>query len=372
MKTDVSTSSEYSGEAKNNKGELPADFEWEKYLLFNKDLVDAGIDTREKAIHHWITCGSKSNRMYAINRKLVPDDFDCEAYLELKPGLKKKLALDLMMKFLAHWLKHGRVNNRKYRRDFHLFDETRPTHQFGASVFGFISTEFGLGEFPRGVCRALDGQVPFSSFAVNSSVQSNKDTSFVGEVDDKKPSYPINLISLNPPEARNLLSDVAHKEFFRGRLNIALWAWELDEFPEEWEGVFKHFDQIWTGSEFCKEVFEKKSPVPVMKVDIPLTFDPNDVSEYMRSHPKLTTCSETTFKVLCSFDYLSDVYRKNPFAVVDAFNKAFSAADDVVLIIKTLNADKLPHISAAFETYARETGLGDKIIFIDECFAQAR
>lgn len=52
--------------------DLPLDFNWEWYLELNPDLIRAGLNTKEKAIEHWLKYGYKENREFKDPSSLPP------------------------------------------------------------------------------------------------------------------------------------------------------------------------------------------------------------------------------------------------------------------------------------------------------------
>jgi hypothetical protein len=52
---------------------LPSDFDWRTYVGNYKDLREAGIDTKEKAVEHWLKIGRKEGRTYKEIPMEVPD-----------------------------------------------------------------------------------------------------------------------------------------------------------------------------------------------------------------------------------------------------------------------------------------------------------
>jgi glycosyltransferase involved in cell wall biosynthesis len=71
---------------------------------------------------------------------------------------------------------------------------------------------------------------------------------------------------------------------------------------------------------------------------------------------------ENSYVFLFNFDFASVVERKNPFALVRAFAKAFDKNDDAVLVIKSLNA----HWARQTWLELKQAAEGLKIRLIDE------
>ena len=122
------------------------------------------------------------------------------------------------------------------------------------------------------------------------------------------------------------------------------WLWELERMPARWIHAFSFCDEIWAASRFVEDIFAVEqrrdvhllhsavlAPRPAVAVSrIDLGFDPD----------------ATVF--LFMFDFASYAARKNPGAVVRAFQAAFPRDDEnTCLVIKTQNADLRPELWTA-------------------------
>src|SRR5206468_4238950 len=77
--------------------------------------------------------------------------------------------------------------------------------------------------------------------------------------------HPANLVCVNADQhfvvASHLTDGVC-----RDRRNIAVWFWELPEFPEEWHDRFVHYDEIWAASSFIANTLAPVAPIPVVRM----------------------------------------------------------------------------------------------------------
>jgi glycosyltransferase involved in cell wall biosynthesis len=204
----------------------------------------------------------------------------------------------------------------------------------GVNVCGFIDGEFGLGESVRSTIRSLESQgIPVAINNLNIEIaQRRKDTSFADFSADNP--YPINIIQLNGDRIHEL--EKAFKgEYLKGKYNIGYWAWELQDFPDNWRAGLYAFDEIWALSNYCADGFARVSPVPVL--GMPLSVETR-VSDVTRAHLKLP---EDKFIFLFTFDYGSVYERKNPLGAIRAFKEAFGEDDRVLLFIKSINGSLL-------------------------------
>ena len=64
--------------AEDNIHLLPKDFDAKAYLNLNPDLAPNGVNTKQKAIEHYLICGIKEKRLYCIPsiKKIVPQQYE--------------------------------------------------------------------------------------------------------------------------------------------------------------------------------------------------------------------------------------------------------------------------------------------------------
>ena len=129
----------------------PSDFNWKVYVNNYQDLRDAGIDTEEEALEHWLNFGQKEGREYgralppgsqAVARERgdpqglaafagkglkklrraapaayaddprLPPDFDWETYVANYGDLQ---GINTKERAAKHWLKTGKKEGRTYK-----------------------------------------------------------------------------------------------------------------------------------------------------------------------------------------------------------------------------------------------------------------
>lgn len=141
--------------------------------------------------------------------------------------------------------------------------------------------------------------------------------------------YRVNLFMLNADEmipARNHLG----QGLFDGGYNIGCWAWELSQLPDAWLPSLEVVDEIWAPSRFIQQAVAEKTRRPVIRM--PLVVEPDEVQMPRASFG----LPERRFLFLFFFDFSSFIGRKNPWAVIDAFQRAFpsESSEEVGLVIK--------------------------------------
>jgi len=148
--------------------------------------------------------------------------------------------------------------------------------------------------------------------------------------------FPINLVQLNGDQISRFI-DLYGADYFKDKYNITHWSWESLEFPDEWLDALNYFDEIWTPSNFCIESIAPVAKVPVIKIPFAINL-PNP-----EANRKTLNLPADKFIFLFIFDFCSLFERKNPMAVVEAFERAFGKNDDrALLVIKTANGKLHP------------------------------
>lgn len=217
----------------------------------------------------------------------------------------------------------------------------------GLSVIAHADAELGVGESSRRLYSLLQASgletnlVPFR--ANGSRRQHVSKYAF-----SKLATNPSLISAVNPDQLGHLLSE--HPEAFKYASNhIGFWAWELPDFPDAYRPAVDLVDEIWTISDFCKEAISKSSSAPVRKVSLPVPL-PSQTSI-----PRQTVggSANGNFTILVSFDFFSDVRRKNPAAAIASYLKAFSDKDRTRLIVKSINGDRFPVEQATLRELAK-------------------
>ncbi|MCS3871631.1 hypothetical protein J3D55_004547 [Chryseobacterium ginsenosidimutans] len=133
---------------------------------------------------------------------------------------------------------------------------------FGVNISGYINKQFGLGEGVRSNIRAVKTtDIPYviNDFNIVLSKHVMDETQSALTVSEENP-YNINLVQINIDRLHSVMQET-DKSYFQNKYNIAFWAWELENFPEESKVFFNLFNEIWVPSNFCTEAISKVSPV---------------------------------------------------------------------------------------------------------------
>ena len=141
-------------------------------------------------------------------------------------------------------------------------------------------------------------------------------------------------------------------------LRIGYWAWELEQFPAGWERFFEGYHEIWCPSSFTAQALAQRSPVPVIAVphlpDWPLL---EARAGALRNRQQQRRNAGEPFTFITLFDFWSTTARKNPEAVIRAFQQAFPrtaiGTPAVRLLIKVSSAEQFPQQAAALRALSK-------------------
>ena len=221
----------------------------------------------------------------------------------------------------------------------------------GLNLAGYFNHQTGIGESVRCAARAARAaDIPISCIQLKcATLIRGQDTEFADRLVEDNPHL-VNLFHLIPTQGQDV--DRAHGPGFRkGKYNIAYWAWELEDFPSGWVSLHRYFDEIWAPSRFAADAIASKLPLPTLVMPHAIDFPIPEGNFRARFD-----LPENLFLFLFAFDLNSLSARKNPEAVIRAFQKAFSGASmPTGLVIKTQGAESNPEDFAQLQEIARET-----------------
>ena len=205
----------------------------------------------------------------------------------------------------------------------------------GINIVGFLTADLGLGESARCMVRAADtARIPTALVPLKLNCKNRLgDQTYAARLTEANP-HDVNIVHVDPPASRDL--DHHHGKNFRaGKYNIAYFAWELPEFPDDWVPSFDYYDEIWCPSDFARAAIAEKSPLPVLTfphaISIPA---PTEDNATLRARLQLPA---TPFLFLTLFDLNSYAARKNPRAALAAFRDSGLPATAANLVVKVQN-----------------------------------
>jgi len=206
---------------------------------------------------------------------------------------------------------------------------------FGINVAGHFKGTLGIGEAARNYAIAIrNKKIPH---VLNTVQAGKKDTDTSFEHFDKKNPHPLNLLIFNAYPTKWIYKKLGSK-YFKNKYNIAIWFWELSDFPEKWIDRFQYYNEIWVASNFLVNSISKLSPIPVIKIECPVVIDEK---KFVANRSKFKLNNED-YAFLFIFDFDSVFERKNPIGLIDAFNQTFDENEKVILVIKAMNGQRYP------------------------------
>lgn len=213
--------------------------------------------------------------------------------------------------------------------------ERRPVAPFGVNLVGYAFAELGIGEDVRMAGRALHAAgVPFTviDFPPGGDVR-QQDQSIAEWVSDR-PVYPVNIVCLTALEHLRWYAERG-SSWCRDRYTIGYWPWELQDWPANWKHCFSLVDEVWVSSRHTLRAVASVSPVPVRHMPMAVA-----LPEIRRTTRSRWNLPKNACLFVFSYDGNSGLARKNPIAIVRAFQTAFPPGDEAAgLVIKCMRQD---------------------------------
>ena len=190
----------------------------------------------------------------------------------------------------------------------------------------------GMGEHIRGVFRALRAagmKVSVRDVYGFGGRDPDIQAEFTGSVVQEFSSA-INIFCLNGDEIEPALRHLS-AQLPRGAANVVYPAWELSKYPAEWAEKLNQFDEIWTASTFTQLSIGASVKKSVLRMPLP-----GEIKLKSFLGRRYFGIPESSFVFLFFFDFTSYLERKNPFAVLQAFDELCKRRpnDDLYLVIK--------------------------------------
>jgi glycosyltransferase involved in cell wall biosynthesis len=164
--------------------------------------------------------------------------------------------------------------------------------------------------------------------------------------------YPITVATMAPqPFAEDCYERsglAANAQTYR----IGYWSWELDDLPDACHRRAGWLNEVWAPTSFIGDAFRRSLSLPVFDVlpglEIPTTHPLPRSSFGLR---------DDRYLFLFCFDGNSTFARKNPFAVVEAFRRAFSPDEPAALAIKVARGHADPFALERLTELCRSAGV---------------
>lgn len=234
----------------------------------------------------------------------------------------------------------------------------------GVNLIGFYRAELGMGQVMRNLIASLSiYKTPFRIRKLNVTLAARQNDQTISEHIGDYCTYPVNIITINPDVLYRLPIWLKNDEW-KNRYNIGYWFWELEKFPRAWHYARFIIDEVWVNTDFVAQSVQRAG-FKVQK--IPFGIECQLAKPYDRSEFNLPV---NPYLFLTSFDFNSSIFRKNPQAVIQAFQQAFpSGHESVGLVIKTINGHL--HLRE-YESLKRSIGHDPRMILLDAYMTQEK
>lgn len=206
---------------------------------------------------------------------------------------------------------------------------------FGINVIGYVSGNLGLGVATRNTIRMLTGLgTPTALTDVDpGGERRGHDTTYAPLPDDatadERTPYQITLFHMNAPGLADQLW--LNKSWSAlDRITATVPFWELPRLPASWLPILDSVDLILAPTHFVEDAVRASLPEANVIYYRQTVFVPENVP----SDRAKWGIPEGAVAFVSSFDISSDIERKNPEAVIDAFRIAFPDDEDVALVLK--------------------------------------
>ncbi len=197
--------------------------------------------------------------------------------------------------------------------------------EFGINIIGFATANLGLGVALRNTAAILEkAQIPFCVLDIDpGGNRTGHDTATNRySIQAGKPlPFPVNIFFMNPPSVESLFRDLPDVVQTKGKFNVTIPFWELPNLPPAWKPILESMDLVLAPSRFILTALQS------VLTDTPCLYYRQALPHLQRHqiHPDRPRWGFSPNRpiFLFSFDISSGVQKKNPLAVLQAFQHAF-------------------------------------------------
>jgi glycosyltransferase involved in cell wall biosynthesis len=233
-------------------------------------------------------------------------------------------------------------------------------HPIGVNAIGDFEATTGLMEAGRRIVSALasaGADVELTAIEIPAAGRSRTRRQHDLEHLRRGRSHPIDVWLYNMHEF-GLVTDDDLTPDGAGRYTIGNWAWELPRVHPPFDAQIPRVDEIWVPSRFVREAFSASAPAGMPITVVPHLVDVPPPPRVSRAEFGLPEDATIFF---FSFDARSSPARKNPWAIIEAFERAFDERErsgPARLAFKVNNLDYVSALRTPFEAaLARVNGI---------------
>lgn len=226
----------------------------------------------------------------------------------------------------------------------------RSRKRVGVNLFADARATTGLAEAARRHLAALDSSPIGTTFTEFNTGAANRSLTLPRGVAGMRrgKEYPVDLWFVNVNEFQLV------PEHALDRYTIALWAWELPEAPLAAQRHLSRINELWVVSSYVAQAFRTITEIPIRV--LPNIVEPppetiEDRASFGLPHDRLL--------VLFTFSASSSDARKNPWAVIDCFIRAFGTdpgQNDAHLVMKVNDLHRFPDLANELSSAMSKVG----------------
>jgi glycosyltransferase involved in cell wall biosynthesis len=243
-------------------------------------------------------------------------------------------------------------------------------HPYGFNFFAHIGGNFGLAVAARSTLAWLlsQRQLVCVRDASTGDERFRQDHTYDALVTHRPWGLPygVNLFHLNPPQLDLCLALEWQFLPIEWRMNVAVPFWELPSLPPLWRGMLAAMDLVLAPTRFVQEIVESNIP-GARTLHFPIVIPKPAPAQPARARFGLP---EQGLVFLSAFDVASDIHRKNPWAAIEAFQRAFTAQERVHLVVKLSNSGSVPEAQPLVERLRQVAASDRRVVLIDQHLPQ--
>jgi glycosyltransferase involved in cell wall biosynthesis len=230
------------------------------------------------------------------------------------------------------------------------------------TLIGHPFAPIGMGEHFRALYRSLRASGVnmgvldvYGSASDDSELKRELEANLVQELGRE-----VNIFVLNGDEVEASLKHLS-SELPSSAFNIIYPAWELPKYPDLWAEQLEKFDEVWTTSKFTHESLRAAVSRPVWHMPLP-----GEISLGGFAGRRYFGIPESSFVFLFVFDFTSYIQRKNPFAVLQAFEEVCKCCpnEDLFLVVKVKSGERKQNDYDLFRAHIRR--YKERFLLIDK------
>jgi len=247
----------------------------------------------------------------------------------------------------------GRLSAHPVRRD------PVPGMPLKVAFYGPWNYDNGLGSAARGAIAAIRATgCRLNLHPIRKPFHIHRPTGPAVDIVDFEGPADIAVVHLNP-DSWFLLTDDQRDAIRAAHKRIGYWVWEMGHLPPAWRHDFSSVDRIWAPSHYCADLFTAQDEAPVDVVPHAVPMLPKVAADGVRAAIGVAADARL---ILYIFDGSSYLVRKNPAALVRAFDASGLAATGWRLVLKTKHLLDRPDEGHALRDLAESM---DGVVLID-------